>query len=259
MITFSKCSSDLATLVFNVFLSGPLRLLESNAGHTRLRITWPFFSCLLSGFISRSSSVKLDRVDGLPCYRPSPPFPAVNAVHMMVWLQILLSHPRTGKYLWRISQLFLAQESFHTIPCRQKQTPRAPIVPGLLVVVAFRFWCVWIISPILHIPKKSILSSLPLPLLHRLMECLAWGWPFSRQLWDGKQQPHSGQMRFHIAWLIWSLSQLPNSFPFSSAIQKRCHPRVLTLLLNLCRRLETHTAVWFREGNAPGSLSASSR
>lgn len=114
----------------------------------------------------------------------------------------------------------------------------------------------WLISPILCLVKKSILISLLLPLRHCLMECLEWGWPFNRQLWDGKQQPRSGQMRFHIVWLIWFLSQLPNSFPSSSAIQKRCHLCVLTLLLNLCRHLETHTVVWFREGNALGSLSA---
>lgn len=150
----------------------------------------------------------------------------------------------------------LVWEFSYDVPPKQKPALGSPAPPGVLAVVVFCFGCTWLISPILNLAKKSILISLPLPLRHCLMECLVWDWPFSRQLGDGKQQPHSGQMRFHIVWLIWSLSQLPNSFPSSSAIQKRCHLRVLTLLLNLGRRLETHTAVWFREGNAPGSLSA---
>lgn len=212
---------------------------------------------LLSPYWIQFTACSPAKLDCLLFYRPSLHFPALNAVHMLARLlkyRSLVSAQGNTFEVWLQGSW---SESFLMMcPPKQKPALGSPAPPGVLAVVVFCFGCTWLISPILNLAKKSILISLPSPLRHCLMECLVWDWPFSRQLGDGKQQPHSGQMRFHIVWLIWSLSQLPNSFPSSSAIQKRCHLHVLTLLLNLGRRLETHTAVWFREGNAPGSLSA---
>ena len=75
---------------------------------------------------------------------------------------------------------------------------------------------------------------------------------FPRQLCNGKQWPCLGQIRFNMVWLIWLCSQLPDSFPSSLMIQKRCRFFVSTFFINLSRHLKTHTGEWFREGNGPG-------
>ena len=114
------------------------------------------------------------------------------------------------------------------------------------------FWCTELCLLLdWYFVKESTLMSSPGGPLHGLLGCLARSWSFP-QLCNGKQWPCLGQIRFNMVWLIWSCSQLPNSFPSSLTIQKRCRFSVSTFFLNLSIHLKTHTEEWFGEGNGPG-------